>query len=96
MSSSRRAGDEEPVIEQLVDRVGSEVDPEQTRVPSLPEEPNTPPPTEDVTYLRVAAHHSGLVLAAMLGTLIRLGMDALALCKLCGDFVCDTRELTCV
>lgn len=44
---------------------------------------NSTPPAEDATLLRQAAHYSGLVLAAMLGTLIRLGLEAMARCGWC-------------
>lgn len=44
--------------------------------------PDAPPPPERSTYLRLTAHYAGLVLAAMLGTLIRLGLDALMDCEL--------------
>jgi hypothetical protein len=37
-------------------------------------------PGED-TLLREVAHYAGLVLASMLGTLIRLGLIALATCR---------------
>ncbi|EKD02107.1 hypothetical protein A1Q2_03609 [Trichosporon asahii var. asahii CBS 8904] len=39
--------------------------------------PDAPPPAEKPTFLRQTAHYAGLVLAAMIGTLIRLGVDAL-------------------
>ncbi|OCF45740.1 hypothetical protein I317_00228 [Kwoniella heveanensis CBS 569] len=57
-------------------------DPEQSTPPRQPSPPprqeNAPPPAEEVTKLRLAAHYSGLVLAAMLGCLARLGLDGLA------------------
>lgn len=46
-----------------------------------PPEANAPPPAEEVTVLRLAAHYSTLVLASMLGTLTRLGLEALTTCK---------------
>jgi len=46
-----------------------------------PSEANAPPPVEEVTKLRLAAHYSGLVLASMVGTLIRLGLQALSECR---------------
>ena len=60
-------------------------DPERPRQPQppspAPPEANAPPPAEEVTPLRLGAHYSGLVLASMLGTLIRLGLGALATCE---------------
>lgn len=44
--------------------------------------PDAPPPAEKPTFLRQTAHYAGLVLAAMIGTLIRLGLDALMDCEL--------------
>ncbi|ODN79520.1 hypothetical protein L202_03482 [Cryptococcus amylolentus CBS 6039] len=40
-------------------------------------EANAPPPAEEVTHLRLGAHYGGLVLASMLGCLVRLGLSAL-------------------
>ena len=60
-------------------------DPEVLRPPQPPSPappgPNAPPPSEEVTPLRFAAHYGGLVLASMIGTLIRLGLEALATCE---------------
>lgn len=57
-------------------------DPELPRPPRPPSpegpEANAPPPTEEVTPLRLTAHYSILVLASMVGTLIRLGLEGLA------------------
>ena len=60
--------------------------------PELPSEPppppgpapqaNAPPPVEEVTYSRLAAHYAGLVLASMVGCLVRLGLTALGTCEL--------------
>lgn len=44
--------------------------------------PDASPPAEQPTFLRQTAHYAGLVLAAMIGTLIRLGLDALMECEL--------------
>lgn len=56
-------------------------DPEQLRPPRPPSPPrpqeNIPPPAEEVTVLRLTAHYAGLVLASMVGCLIRLGLTAL-------------------
>ncbi|WWC59611.1 uncharacterized protein I303_102169 [Kwoniella dejecticola CBS 10117] len=56
-------------------------DPEVPRPPRpespKPPEDNAPPPAEEVTRLRLSAHYAGLVLASMLGCLIRLGLNAL-------------------
>lgn len=66
------------------------LDPEQPvpdeppRPPSRVDEDNAPPPAEEVTPLRLGAHYAVLILAAMLGTLIRLGLDALGACELDG------------
>lgn len=43
--------------------------------------PDASPPPEKPTFLRQTAHYAGLVLAAMIGTLIRLGLDALMDCE---------------
>ena len=45
------------------------------------EEENAPPPAEKVTRLRLGAHYAGLVLASMLGSLIRLGLEGLTTCE---------------
>ncbi|WWC68075.1 uncharacterized protein I206_101994 [Kwoniella pini CBS 10737] len=56
-------------------------DPEIPRPPRPespdPPEDNAPPPEEEVTWLRLGAHYGGLVLASMLGCLIRLGLNGL-------------------
>lgn len=52
------------------------------RTPSPPgPEANAPPPEEEVTKLRLSAHWAGLVLASMVGCLVRLGLDALGECE---------------
>ncbi len=62
-------------------------DPELPRPPRpptpdhFPEEDNAPPPFEEVTRLRFVAHYAGLVLASMLGSLIRLGLEGLTSCE---------------
>nr|XP_031860686.1 uncharacterized protein CI109_003729 [Kwoniella shandongensis]KAA5527758.1 hypothetical protein CI109_003729 [Kwoniella shandongensis] len=57
-------------------------DPERFRPPRSPSptppEDNAPPPKEEVTKLRLGAHYAGLVLASMIGCLIRLGLEGLA------------------
>jgi hypothetical protein len=56
-----------------------------SRMPSTAKEPgdiDSAPPAEDATLLRQAAHYACLVLAAMLGTLARLGLDAIGTCEL--------------
>lgn len=56
--------------------------PDAARAPSPPgHEANAPPPDEEVTKLRLTAHYAGLVLASMIGCLIRLGLDALGDCE---------------
>ncbi|WVQ69417.1 uncharacterized protein L199_007634 [Kwoniella botswanensis] len=50
--------------------------PPRPRSPPAPED-NAPPPKEEVTTLRLAAHYAGLVLASILGCLIRLGLNGL-------------------
>lgn len=70
------------------------IDPEQS-VPTPPPrspapEDNAPPPPEEVTPLRMGAHYAVLVLAAMMGTLIRLGLDAMGTCESC----CTSVSLT--
>ncbi|TYJ56047.1 hypothetical protein B9479_003290 [Cryptococcus floricola] len=56
-------------------------DPEHLGGPPSPPPPapegNAPPPAEEVTHLRLGAHYGGLVLASMLGCLVRLGLSAL-------------------
>ncbi len=72
-------------------RSRSEADPERAsdedgsvypRPPS-PREYEAPaaPPGEEVTPLRLAAHYAGLVPMSLFGTLIRLGLVALATCE---------------
>lgn len=60
-------------------------DPELPRPPRAPSpeppEANAPPPEGEVTRLRLSAHYAILVLASMVGTLIRLGLEALATCE---------------
>jgi hypothetical protein len=57
--------------------------PDALHAPSPPgPEANAPPPAEEVTRLRLGAHYAGLVLASMVGCLIRLGLDALGECEL--------------
>ncbi|WVF69635.1 hypothetical protein IAT40_004414 [Kwoniella sp. CBS 6097] len=60
----------------------SGLDPEQSTPPRQPSPParqeNAPPPAEEATKLRLAAHYAGLVLAGMLGCLARLGLEGLA------------------
>ncbi|KAK6903580.1 hypothetical protein L486_03149 [Kwoniella mangroviensis CBS 10435] len=52
--------------------------PRPARPPSPPApEANAPPPAEEVTRLRLVAHYAGLVLASILGCLIRLGLYGL-------------------
>ncbi|WVQ75880.1 hypothetical protein IAR50_005514 [Cryptococcus sp. DSM 104548] len=56
-------------------------DPERL-VESRPQSPpapegNAPPLAEEITHLRLGAHYGGLVLASMLGCLVRLGLSAL-------------------
>ena len=52
----------------------------QPRASSPPsnERENIAPPAEEITPLRLVAHYSSLVLASILGCLIRLGLTALA------------------
>lgn len=45
-----------------------------------PPKANAPPPVDEEPWYRSLAHYAGLVLASMLGCLIRLGLDALANC----------------
>jgi hypothetical protein len=45
------------------------------------EEANAPPVDNEVTTSRMVAHYSGLVLASMIGCLIRLGLEALGQCE---------------
>lgn len=62
----------------------SSADPElyEAARPPSPRGPEGPAPTsENVTLSRRAAHYSVLVLASMIGTLIRLGLEALADCE---------------
>lgn len=60
-------------------------DPEQPRPNRQPSPPapeaNAPPPEEEVTHLRFAAHYASLVLSSMVGCLIRLGLSALGTYK---------------
>ena len=57
--------------------------PGEPRPPSPPQpRANAPPPMEEVTATRLLAHYSGLVLASMVGCLIRLGLTALGTCAL--------------
>ncbi|WVO16680.1 hypothetical protein L204_104360 [Cryptococcus depauperatus] len=52
--------------------------PQPSKPPSPPPpEANAPPPSQEVTHLRLAAHYAGLVLASMLGCIARLGLNAL-------------------
>ncbi|ORY20917.1 CrcB-like protein-domain-containing protein [Naematelia encephala] len=71
-----------PSISRNTDMTRSSLDPERPDPPRPPSPPpreeNAPPPADEVTHSRLAAHYSGLVLASMIGTLIRLGLDALA------------------
>ncbi|KAK1921699.1 CrcB-like protein-domain-containing protein [Papiliotrema laurentii] len=57
-------------------------DPGETDVPSEPPSPSSPkdisPSSELLSPSRVLAHYTGLVLASMIGCLIRLGLDGLA------------------
>jgi hypothetical protein len=83
-SPSRRIA---PNVDPIVSRrtqSSMEEDPERLRPQReptpLPPEANAPPPAEEVTALRMGAHYGGLVLASMIGTLIRLGLDGLATC----------------
>jgi hypothetical protein len=45
------------------------------------EEANAPPVDNEVTASRMVANYSGLVLASMIGCLIRLGLEALGQCE---------------
>ncbi|KAL7419366.1 hypothetical protein Q5752_006204 [Cryptotrichosporon argae] len=62
-------------------RVVTSQDPERADAPAPAAQPereaNAPPPAEQVMALRFAAHYSVLALAAMLGTLARLGLESL-------------------
>ncbi|EIW71125.1 hypothetical protein TREMEDRAFT_27534 [Tremella mesenterica DSM 1558] len=68
-------------IFQALSHVQSHEDPELPRPPRQPSPPqpgdNVPPPSDEVTHSRLTAHYCGLVLASMLGCLIRLGLEAL-------------------
>lgn len=56
-----------------------EDDPPRSATPPQPG-PNAPPPPKSVRVQREAAHYAGLVLASMVGCLIRLGVEALGSC----------------
>lgn len=54
------------------------------RPPSPPRPgPNAPPPTATTAVRRELAHYASLVLASMIGCLIRLGLEALTRCESC-------------
>lgn len=57
-------------------------DPEQMAQLSPYHADDASPPPEKPTILRQTAHYAGLVFAAMIGTLIRLGLEALTDCEL--------------
>ena len=63
----------------------SSEDPERPSAPRPPSPPppeaNAPPPVDEVTISRLTAHYGVLVLASMIGCLIRLGLEALATCE---------------
>ncbi|WRT64643.1 uncharacterized protein IL334_001577 [Kwoniella shivajii] len=69
-------------ITEMRSRSSISEDPEQPREARPPSPPgpeaNAPPPEEEVTHLRLAAHYSGLVLSSFIGCLIRLGLIGLA------------------
>jgi CrcB protein len=55
---------------------------EDPEVPNAFRSPSPRPASEDLAFSRSAAHYAVLVLASMIGTLIRLGLEALADCEL--------------
>lgn len=91
MSPRRPSEDDVPAHVNGADDAAHNLAPADPRPDPLPTPamspiaPDAAPPAEQATPLRTIAHYAGLVLASMVGTLFRLGLEALGTCALLSE-----------